>query len=264
MTTHATQGRTNAYYNDFSLSYDEPRHGGYHAWIDRNQARIVAEHAIAPTTGPERIPILEVGCGTGLLMARLRDRGFAVQGVDPSVGMLQRARERGLDVFEATGDALPFEEHRFQVSYCFKVLPHVYDVQAVLREMVRVTRPGGVIIVDQYNRLSWRYAARLWARCAGGRPTGTRHREEDIMTRWSWPWQSPPSGVEDLGPWALREGLRVFTPVGSALGWPRLGPALQRVERWACTTPFKVFAGFVVRVAPVQAPPRLPRRPTKR
>ncbi len=103
--------------------------------------------------------VLEVGCGTGVvardLAARVGPSG-RVTGVDPTrvlIEVAERLRaEHGLE--NATfavenGSALPFADGTFDLTTAITVLCHVPERADVLREIVRVTRPGGtVLIVD--------------------------------------------------------------------------------------------------------------------
>jgi SAM-dependent methyltransferase len=102
--------------------------------------------------------VLEVGCGIGVGVANLaRDHGCVVVGVDRSEKMIdwarRRAREHGVDdrielhVAGATG--LPFNDGRFDVTYAESVLAFVDDPLTALREMVRVTRPGGYVGINE-------------------------------------------------------------------------------------------------------------------
>ena len=98
--------------------------------------------------------VLEVGCGTGLIMQRLAPYAASVSGVDLSPGMLKKAQARGLDVGLGTATELPFSDASFDLVVSFKVLPHVPDLGGALREMTRVTRPGGFLAIELYNRYS--------------------------------------------------------------------------------------------------------------
>lgn len=105
--------------------------------------------------------VLDVGCGTGRFLGALPDR-YAAVGIDVSAGMLDFAREKGLDVAQAGGDDLPFDDGSFDLVATFAVLHHLIDpavVRATLREMVRVARPGGAVIVWDHNPLNpyWRF-----------------------------------------------------------------------------------------------------------
>ena len=77
------------YYDSFAASYEDRRGGGYHAWLDDQQAALVRHHAQGGR-------LLEVGCGTGLILERVNDAFDEVIGVDLSEGMLELARRRGL------------------------------------------------------------------------------------------------------------------------------------------------------------------------
>ena len=86
---------------------------------------------------------LEIGIGTGLVAAALQAGGRCVVGVDISVQMLQRARSRNLAVARADALALPFASGSVDAAYSVWVLHLVADPAAVLREVMRVLRPGG-------------------------------------------------------------------------------------------------------------------------
>lgn len=98
--------------------------------------------------------VLDVGCGTGVVLRDLvplvGPRGHVV-GVDPSRTLLRAARRlaraHGLGgrvrLRVASGERLPFPDAAFDVTLAVTVLPHVADPLTVVREMARVTRPGG-------------------------------------------------------------------------------------------------------------------------
>jgi len=92
---------------------------------------------------------LDVGCGpgalTGELVARLGPE--AVAAVDPSEPFVIAARERhpGVDVRRAAAEELPFPDAEFDVALAQLVVHFMADPIAGLREMARVTRPGGVV-----------------------------------------------------------------------------------------------------------------------
>jgi len=101
-------------------------------------------------------PTLDVGCGTGVLAARLTNLGYQIVGVDPSRGMLAQLRQARPEIPVIAGDAtaLPFADGTFALTYCVAVMHHVAEQDAVrktLTEMARVTRPGGRIVVWDHN-----------------------------------------------------------------------------------------------------------------
>ena len=129
--------------------------------------------------------VLDVGCGSGRHTAAARRLpGARVVGLDPSVRELAAAAERlalhdrlepGGDgrAFLLAGDALrlPFRAASFDLVLCCEVLEHVEDDRRAARELGRVLRPGGLLVVsvphDVPERLCWALS-RTYARAPGG------------------------------------------------------------------------------------------------
>jgi len=100
---------------------------------------------------------LEVGVGSGHLLSRLEEARLAI-GLDVSHQMLLIARRRGQACIRANAAApLPFPDETFDLVYSFKVLSHVPYIESVIRELVRVTKPGGHLVLEFYNRHSLKY-----------------------------------------------------------------------------------------------------------
>ena len=104
---------------------------------------------------------LDVGCGPGIDVAEMARRmpdGTPVSGVDASVRMFAEARQRtasyGTRVSLRIGDAagLPYDDQRFDACRAATVLQHVPDPARVVREMARVTRPGGRVGVLEFDQ----------------------------------------------------------------------------------------------------------------
>jgi SAM-dependent methyltransferase len=97
---------------------------------------------------PAGASILDAGCGTGGVLAELAGRGV-VAGVEPDPGSAALARERvpGADVRIASAASVPFGDGRFDLVCCLDVVEHVDDDRAVLRELRRVVRAGGRLLV---------------------------------------------------------------------------------------------------------------------
>jgi SAM-dependent methyltransferase len=93
---------------------------------------------------------LDVGCGPGALTAQLVDRlgAGSVSAVDPSPPFVAAARDRfpGADVRAAAAEQLPYPDATFDVALAQLVVHFMADPVAGLREMARVTRPGGQVL----------------------------------------------------------------------------------------------------------------------
>ena len=233
----ASEQNARRYYDDFSGSYERGRGYGYHRMIDDLEVQVTTPYA-------RDASVLELGCGTGLILARIAEVAKQAVGIDLSEGMAQRARDRGLDVRIGSVCALPFEDGQFDLTYSFKVLAHVPNIGAAVREAARVTRPGGHLLLEFYNPWSLRYLAK---KVAGPQPIGDDRTETDISTRWDSPRDIPkllPPNVELVDYY----GVRVLTPFAAVhrIRWVARG--LSRAERLASRSPLRYFGGFLVAV----------------
>jgi 2-polyprenyl-6-hydroxyphenyl methylase/3-demethylubiquinone-9 3-methyltransferase len=101
----------------------------------------------------ERPRVLDVGSGGGFLAETLTDAGYTVIGIDPQMAAVRTASEHVNASFaRAMGESLPFADGSFDSVVCSEVLEHVEDVGAVIAEISRVIRPGGVFVFSLPNR----------------------------------------------------------------------------------------------------------------
>ncbi len=235
------------YYDAMAGGYERERHRGYHAFLDRVEVETVADLV-------RGADVLEVGCGTGLILRRLAPLARRVAGVDLSAGMLRQARERVPAVVQASALALPFPDRSFDVAVSFKVLAHIPEVRAVVAEMARVVRPGGYLALEFYNRHSLRALVKrlkppspIAPREGGGRD-GAIVSDADVFTRYDSLAEAVsylPDGVEVV----RVHGIRIALPAAFLMKVPVLGAALGWQERLLDRTPLRRFGGFLVLVA---------------
>ncbi len=106
---------------------------------------------------------LDAGCGDGALVCMAASRGAEATGVDPDRAMLATARSRArklvlqANFLEGRVERLPFPDATFDVVAAITVLCFVSDANGAVREMVRVLRPGGHLLLGELGRWS------LWA-----------------------------------------------------------------------------------------------------
>jgi len=102
--------------------------------------------------------LLDVGCGTGLLLKRLAKRypNCELFGVELTPNMFsiaqQRLKDSAVKLFFGEAERLPFLKERFDVVVCSSVLHYVDDPQAALQEMFRVLKSHGHLVLLDWNR----------------------------------------------------------------------------------------------------------------
>lgn len=147
-----------------------PTREGYDRWAaiydGEDNALIKLETAeVARHMGDVRgLAIADIGCGTGRHAIGWAAAGAHVTALDFSAGMLDRARMKAADrvtAGEASGrldfhvhdltKPLPLADHSFDRVTCCLVLEHIPDITALLREMGRICRPGGFILITELH-----------------------------------------------------------------------------------------------------------------
>jgi len=101
--------------------------------------------------------VLDLAAGTGTSSEPYANQGIRVVPCDFSVGMLQVGKKRSPDLPFVAGDAtaLPFADASFDAVTISFGLRNVTDTAGALRELLRVTRPGGRIVVCEFSTPTW-------------------------------------------------------------------------------------------------------------
>ncbi|MEY2848482.1 MAG: hypothetical protein RI885_1147 [Actinomycetota bacterium] len=190
-------------------------HGHHESVLRAHSWRTVENSAayLVPHLAPG-LAVLDVGCGPGTITLDLAERvvpGRVVgmdAGSDVLVGARTLAHDRGLAHVEfVVGDAyaLDFADDSFDIVHAHQVLQHVSDPVAVLQEMARVARPGGLVAARDVD-----YAAAVWYPASEG------------LDRWMQLYQAvhrvnggEPDAGRRLRRWALAAGLDEVTSSAS-------------------------------------------------
>lgn len=101
--------------------------------------------------------VLDLAAGTGTSSAAIAKAGGRVIAADFSLGMMAEGRRRGAPVPFVGADAqhLPFADDSFDAATISFGLRNVHEPKAALREMTRVVRPGGRVVVCEFSTPSW-------------------------------------------------------------------------------------------------------------
>lgn len=138
-------------YDDWAQSYDDD----LTAWDYRGPTTVV-DTVMARKPGAAEL--LDVGCGTGLVGRTFRDRGFTgrLAGLDLSQASLDlAAASGGYDELQQADlqQRLPLADDVADAAVCVGVMTYLPEVEPFWRELARVTRPGGLVVVTQRDDL---------------------------------------------------------------------------------------------------------------
>jgi SAM-dependent methyltransferase len=184
--------------------------------------------------------LLDVGGGPGYFADAFGGRGATYVAVDADAGEMRlHGRAPGPRTVQASGTALPFAAGTFDVAYSSNVLEHVPQPWAMADEMVRVVRPGGVIVISYtlwfgpwgghetapWHLLGGHRAARRYARLHGHAPKNVYGESLFPITaaagiRWA-------RGRPDVDVLAVEPR---YLP--SSLGWIARTPVLREIVGW--------------------------------
>ena len=212
--------------------YAQWRASGIGATTERLEGRLVLE-LVGDVSGCR---VLDVGCGDGRLALELSRRGAIVTGIDASAPMIDAAKRRAQQhnanvTFQvAVAEHLPFPAEQFDIVTAITILCFVQDAAPVFREIERVLRPGGRLIIGELSK---------WSAWAAGR----RIRAWLGSRLWRRGWFRTAKELRGL---AERSGL-VVKGVRGAVYYPRWGLAARLISPFdpALGRLTTIGAGFV-------------------
>lgn len=124
--------------------------------------------------------VLDVGGGPGYFAAAFARAGARYVGVEPDAGELTARGPATGELVRGSGLALPFPDGTFDLTFSSNVLEHVPDPEAMAAEMLRVTAPGGVVVISWTPWLSpWGgHETSPWHYLLGGRGAADRYQRK--------------------------------------------------------------------------------------
>jgi len=108
--------------------------------------------------------LLEIGAGSGAFVRVALRRGWSVSANEVSDTGLSRLRETGAEVFDGTVEAARFPDAAFDLVVSLEVLEHLPEPSGHLKELARITRAGGLLLLStpNFNGLSRRWLGARW------------------------------------------------------------------------------------------------------
>jgi SAM-dependent methyltransferase len=148
------------------------------AWVDSIGERgdWGREHVLDPVmvsriTGRSFKRALDVGCGEGRFCRMLKEAGIATTGIDPTPPLLELARRRDPsgDYRSGRAEQLDFEDRTFDLVVSYITLVDIPDFRSAIREMARVLKPGGALLVANLTGFTSAGAEQGWVKDADGK-----------------------------------------------------------------------------------------------
>ena len=166
------------------------------AWIegmrrgDRNRTHLLDPAMLESVGDVKGLDVIDVGCGEGRFCRMLAERGANVTGVDltPSLVVEAKSLHPNGEYFEAGAECLPFPDRRFDLAVSYVVLVDIADYRTAIREMARVTKPGGRVVAANVSSFI-STSETSWHKDTTGRklhfPVDRYFEERPLRLNWS-------------------------------------------------------------------------------
>lgn len=172
------------FYEEEAKIYDIERFSTTHGrYMDQLQKDIV----LSMINSWKNKRILEVGCGTGRFTIEIANQGSIIVGLDPSIPMLKKVKEKAkdvatvgiIDLTNGSGYELPFKDFTFDGCVCINVINHLPNYDKMFKEVYRVLKPNGFFIMNFSNMFSLFLPVALLVNLT------KRSVINDVYTQWS-------------------------------------------------------------------------------
>ena len=215
------KGDKRLFYNDLAQRFDSVMN----MYDTEKRLRIIYDELLPGSLKGKLL--LDAGCGTGWFSKRASEKGANVVSSDIGVNLLKVVGTK-CPSRKAAGDltALPFRANSFDIAVCSEAIEHTIDPEKAFKELVRVLRPGGTLVVTVPNRF-WFWSCWLANRL--------KLRPYEGLENWV--------GYSELKRWSEEAGLHVEKTFGFHL-FPFVlkftYPLLDLLDRAKALSPFMV------------------------
>ena len=127
---------------------------GYSDYFSQCTGALLREYfdiVMCSVPGRTAVRFLDIGCGPGGLVELALAQGWEASGLELSSWAANIGKEKGLPIIEGTLESIRFPESHFDVISLFDVLEHLPNPREPVREIHRILKPGGVVIVETPN-----------------------------------------------------------------------------------------------------------------
>jgi 2-polyprenyl-3-methyl-5-hydroxy-6-metoxy-1,4-benzoquinol methylase len=147
---HVKVSKKELFYDDFADRWEARINN-----LETNKRLQIVFHEFLTKKDLKNKTFLEVGCGLGYFSERALSMGAKVTGIDVGSKLVKKTKDRvpGGRFLTASAAKLPFKNNTFDIVLCTEVIEHVEFQQKTLKEMFRVLKHGGVLVITTPNRI---------------------------------------------------------------------------------------------------------------